>query len=63
MPCMSDSESHDLTVADMRKEINDLTRMLCQLLTLVSAMNMAGLPTDIQKWYEKHREWDKSQGR
>jgi hypothetical protein len=27
------------------------------------AMNMASLPTDIQKWYEKHREWDKSQGR
>lgn len=47
----------------MKRELDRVTSMLCSLLSLVSAMNMAGLPPDIQKWYEAHKAWDKSQGR
>jgi hypothetical protein len=47
----------------MKKELDQVTDMLCQVMSMVSAMNMGGLPPDAQKWYEAHTAWDRSQGR
>jgi hypothetical protein len=55
----------------MKKELDHVTSMLCSLLGLLIKTDLTSLPTnienimppEIQKWYEAHKAWDKSQGR
>lgn len=63
MPCNSSDGMGEAyrTDPDAQRKIDELTRMLCSLLRTLDDKVL--LPADVEKWYRKHREWDRSQGR
>lgn len=74
MPCSSsDGMGYDYKedpearreIRKLREKNDELTQMLCSLLRMLDSSESGPLPLsqDIRDWYNKHREWDKSQGR
>ena len=69
MPCSSSEGMGDAYREDpearrqleaMKKELDTVTRILCSLLKKIPPSSMTAEQIE---WYDKHKKWDKSQGR
>lgn len=70
MPCnssdgMADAYREDpqarREIADLRRKNDELTRMLCELVTALAGDRK--LPPELSAWWTAHQKWDESQGR
>jgi hypothetical protein len=66
MPCSSDYSDSELSPGE-RRELDDTTDMLCRVLKNLDQLpqGIRGhlVPLDVSRWYDKHKAFDKSQGR
>lgn len=66
MPCYDprNSEANYTEVQPLRDKIDDLTDKLCRTLRHLykNYPDVKGLPPDVLKWMNEHREWDEKRG-
>jgi hypothetical protein len=47
----------------LKRELDGVTRFLCSLMGALSPSTVNTLPPDMQEWWRRHQEYDRSQGR
>lgn len=67
MPCKSswdEPTSHELREQEMkvRAELNETTRLLCEVCGALERAKLE-MPKHLQEWWDKHKVFDRSQGR